>query len=145
VSRVAVPVATGMGLGAVLLYLAVNPTFSFLYLSDQYAAASTEAQRAALLAAGEALWAGYQGTAFAVSYVTSGIATLILARAMSKSPLFGLWTPRVGLVLGATMLLPPLPALGAVGIAVSLLSLLPLVAWEALVAWKLLRLGRAFA
>lgn len=142
VGRLAVTVATGIGLSGILLYVAVNPTFSFLYLSDQYATASTEAQRAAFLAAGEALWANYQGTAFGVAYVLGGIATLILAWVMLRSAVFNRWTAYVGLVLGAIMLISPLPALGTVGLVASLLSLLPLVAWESLLAWRLLHLAR---
>jgi len=48
-------IALGLGLGGIALYFAVNPTLSMLYLSDQYAAATTDAQRSAFLAAGEAL------------------------------------------------------------------------------------------
>lgn len=142
-SRLAVTIASGIGLSSIVLYLAVNPTFSLLYLSDQYAAASTDAQRASLLAAGEALWANYQGTAFGVSYVLSGIATLILAWVMLRSRLFNRWTAYAGLVFGAAMLIPPLPALGLVGVVAAFLSLLPLVVWEALVAWRLLQLARS--
>lgn len=40
-----------------------------LYLSNQYAAATTEAQRDLFLAAGEAALAAYRGTAFDVYYV----------------------------------------------------------------------------
>ncbi|HCJ35968.1 MAG TPA: hypothetical protein DHV65_16935, partial [Ktedonobacter sp.] len=47
-------IALTLGLGGIALYFAVNPTFSMLYISDQYAAATTDAQRAAFLAAGEA-------------------------------------------------------------------------------------------
>jgi Domain of unknown function (DUF4386) len=144
-SPLAVTAATGIGLSGILLYVAVNPTFSFLYLSDQYAAASTEAQRAAFLAAGEAIWANYQGTAFGVAYVLGGIATLILASVMLRSSAFSKWTAYAGLVLGATMLIPPLPALGTVGLLAAFLSLVPLVAWESLLAWRLLHLARGSA
>src|SRR5215472_9086025 len=65
VSPVAATLGLGTALGGILIYIAVNPTLSFLYLSDQYAAASSAAQRASFLAAGEAVWANYQGTAFA--------------------------------------------------------------------------------
>jgi Domain of unknown function (DUF4386) len=144
-SRLAVTAATGIGLTSVVLYIAVNPTFSFLYLSDQYAAASTGVQRAAFLAAGEALWANYQGTAFGVAFVLGGIATLIFAWVMLRSGVFSRWTGYVGLLLGATMLIPPLPALGTVGLVMAFLSLVPLVAWESLIAWRLLHLARGSA
>ena len=53
--------ALGLSLGGIVLYVAVNPAFSLLYLSDQYAAATTEVQRASWLAAANAVWANYMG------------------------------------------------------------------------------------
>jgi hypothetical protein len=140
-SQLAVTLATGIGLGGVLLYVAVNPTLSFLYLSDQYAAASTGAQRASFLAAGEALWANYQGTAFTVSYLMAAVATLLFASVMLRSHVFNRATAYAGLVFGAAMLVPPIPAFGAVGVAISSVSLLFMVVFEALVAWRLLHMA----
>jgi hypothetical protein len=40
-SRWMASLGVGIALSGIFLYFAVNPTFSFLYLSDQYAAAST--------------------------------------------------------------------------------------------------------
>src|SRR5579883_1176943 len=45
-------------------YFAINPAFSMLSLSGQYAAATTEAERAAALEAGQTTLAIYQGTGF---------------------------------------------------------------------------------
>src|SRR4051812_27474063 len=42
-------IALTLSLFGIGLFLAVNPTFSMLYLSDQYAAATTDAQRVAFL------------------------------------------------------------------------------------------------
>jgi hypothetical protein len=39
------------------------------------------------------------------------------------------------------MLVPPIPAFGTVGVAISSVSLLAMVVFEALVAWRLLRLA----
>ena len=136
-------VALGLALTGIVLYVAVSPTFSLLYLSDQYAAATTDAQRASFLAAGEALWANYQGTAFGVAYILGGIATLLVAAVMLRTRIFGTWTAFIGLLVGATMLLPPLPAVGTVGVVVSYISLVPLVVWEVLVALRLFRLASA--
>lgn len=61
---------------------------------------------------------------------------------MLRSRLFNQWTAYAGLVFGAAMLIPPLPGLGTVGVDAAFLSLLPLVVWEALVAWRLLELAR---
>lgn len=139
---VAAIVGLGAGLASALLYLAVNPTLSFLYVSDQYAAATTDAQRASLLAAGEALWANYQGTGFAVAFILSGVAILGFSLAMLRSREFNRWTAYIGLLLGVVMLVPPLPSFGTFGVTASYVSLVPLVVWNLLVAWRLLRLTR---
>jgi hypothetical protein len=141
-SQIAVTLATGIALGGIVLYVAVNPALSFLYLSDQYAEASSVAQRASLLAAGEGVWANYQGTAFAVSYLMGAVATLVFASAMLRSHVFNRPTAWAGLVFGAAMLVPPIPAFGTVGVAISSVSLLAMVVFEALVAWRLLHLAR---
>ena len=138
---VAAIVGLGAGLASALLYLAVNPTLSFLYVSDQYAAATTDAQRASLIAAGEALWANYQGTGFAVAFLLSGVAILGFSIAMLRSHQFNRGTAYIGLLLGVVMLVPPLPSFGAFGVTASYVSLLPLVVWNVLVAWRLFRLA----
>lgn len=134
--------ALGLAIGSLMLYLAVNPTFSLLYLSDQYAAATTGADKAAFLAAGNALWANYQGTAFAMAFILGGASTLIMSIVMLRTGIFNRWTAYLGLVVGATMLVPPLPVLGTVAVVVAYASLLPLVAWELLVGVRLFRLAR---
>jgi hypothetical protein len=140
-SQVAVTTATAIALGGILLYVAINPALSFLYLSDQYAAASSAAQRASLLAAGEAVWAYYQGTAFLVSYLMGAVATLVFASVMLRSRVFNRPTAWAGLVFGTAMLVPPIPAFGTVGVAISSVSLLAMAVFEALVAWRLLHLA----
>lgn len=140
-SRALMTAALGLSLSGIVLYVAVNPTFSLLYASDQYSAATTDAQRAAWLAAAQALWANYMGTAFAVAYIAGGIATLIIASVMLRSRIFNRWTAYVGFVVGAFMLVPPAPSFGTVGLVIAFLSLIPLAAWDLLVAWRLFRLG----
>ncbi|HYM50406.1 MAG TPA: DUF4386 family protein [Candidatus Limnocylindrales bacterium] len=136
-------VALGAFLIGMVLYVASNPTFALLYLSDQYAGATSAAQRASFLAAGEAVWATYQGTPFAVAFILGGVAALIVATVMLRSGRFGRWTAYLGLLVGATMMLPPLPALGPVALAISYVSLLPMIVWYALVGLRLLRLASA--
>lgn len=140
-SRWLASVGVALALAGIFLYFAINPTFSFLYLSDQYAVASTAADRASLIAAGDALWANYQGTAFGIFYLLSAAATLVLASAMVRTRVFSRLTGYVGLVLGAAMLIPPLPSLGQVGVIASYAALLPMVLFELLIAWRLLHLA----
>lgn len=136
-----ITIAVTLGLGGIALFLAVNPTFSMLYLSDQYAAATTDAQRSAFLTAGEALWANYNGTAFDMFFVASGIATLLFAIVMLRSKMFSKTTAVVGIVIGLMMLIPPSPSLGTIGLVFSYVVILPTAIWYILIARRLLQLA----
>jgi hypothetical protein len=84
-------IALTLGLLGIALFFAVNPTFSMLYLSDQYQAATTEVQRATFLAAGEALWANYNGTAFGLFFVLCGVSYLLISDHDNGAPTEGTW------------------------------------------------------
>ena len=111
-----------------------------LSLSNQYAAATTEAQRAMSLAAGQATLAIWQGAAFDVGYVLEGLALLIIAVVMLRSNVFSKVTAYVGILLGVMSLLPP--TAGTIGLFFALGSLVPLEIWDILVGRRLFRLGR---
>jgi hypothetical protein len=134
-----VTLGTTLGLVGIGVYLTSNPCFSMLALSDQYGAATSDAQRAAILAAGQVMLTIWQGTAYDVSYVMGGIAGLILALVMLRSDIFGRATAWVGIVLNALMLVPP--TVGPIGLVLSFLSLVPLAIWYVLVARRLFQLG----
>jgi hypothetical protein len=134
-------VATTLGLIAVTLYcVSREATFTMLALSDQYAAATNEAQRSMFLAAGQTLLAIYNGTAFDIYYVLGALGGLITAAIMLRSSTFSKLTAYVGLVMSGLMLIPP--TVGAVGLLLSLLSLVPMVVWLILIARRLLQLGQ---
>lgn len=142
-AHMAAAIALGLGLSGIGLFFAVNPTFSMLYLSERYAAAAGDsAQKAALLAAGEALWANYNGTAFGLFFILAGAADLILAWLMLRSPDFSKITAVIGMVMGAMLLIPPLPPFGSIPLALSYLVIIPSVAWQLMVARDLLRLRK---
>ncbi len=134
--------ALALGLGGIGLFLAVNPTFSMLYLSDQYAMATLEAQRLALLAAGEALWANYNGTAFDLFFVFIGIAYLIMGAVMLRSRIFNKATAYVGMVMGLMLLVPGSASLGTVGVVFSTGAILPSLVWNVLIARRFWQMGR---
>jgi hypothetical protein len=136
-------IALGLGLGGIALYFVVNPTFSMLYLSDQYWAATTDAQRAAFLAAGEALSANYNGTAFGLFFILTGVADLISAVVILRSGIFSKTTAYVGILLGAMLLVPPLPPLGTVPLVLSYVVILPSLLWAILLARRFFQLARA--
>jgi hypothetical protein len=113
-----------------------------LSLSDQFAAATTEAQRSAALAAGQALLASWEGTAFQVSYVVGQLAGIIIGIVMLRSSLFGRVVPGaliIGNVLGFGYYLP------TAGLTISAFSGMVLWVWFILIARSLFRLGRGRA
>lgn len=128
----------GMVIGTGLL-LASNTAFDMLNLSSKYAAATSDQQKAALLAAGEAVLARYQGTPYVVGYLLSGLSALLIAIVMLHSAAFGKVTAYVGIVFGIASLVPPL---GIIGMVFAFASLLPMLAWLILIARRLFRLNR---
>jgi hypothetical protein len=132
-------IAFTAGLLGIAAYFASTAAFEMLSLSDQYAAATTEAQRSMFLAAGQAMLAVYQGTAFDVGYVLEGIALLIIAVVMLRSTLFSKRTAYVGILMGVMSLVPP--TAGTMGLLFSLGSLAPLEIWDILIARRLFQLG----
>jgi hypothetical protein len=124
---------------ATATYLASTVAFEMLSLSNQYATETTDAERSLFLAAGQAMLVTWQGTAFDVSYVLSALAVLIVSAVMLRSHVFSKATAYAGLSAGILMLVPP--TAGMIGVVFSLLSLVPLVVWLALIALRLLRSG----
>lgn len=118
-----------LGLVGLASYYPTNPSFEMLTLSAGYGTASP-AEQSIFLAAGEALLAGYTGTAFDVYYVLSTVCLLLFSYALLRSPKFHRRVGIVGLVSGFFMLVPS--SAGAVGMVFSLLSLPPWIAFVAL-------------
>jgi hypothetical protein len=131
--------AAGLWLLAIALLITANPAIQMLSLSDQFAAATTEAQRSAALTAGQALLASWEGTAVQVSYVVGQLAGIIIGIVMLRSSLFGRVVPGaliIGNVLGFGYYLP------TAGLAISAFSGMVLWVWFILIARSLFRLGR---
>jgi hypothetical protein len=131
--------ATGLWLLAIVLFIASNPALELLALSDRFAAATSEAQRSTAVAAGEALLAGWDGTAFQVGYVLGQLAGIMIGLVMLRSGLFGRAVPYTliaGNVVGFGLYLP------TVGLTISALSGLVLWAWYLLIARRFFRLER---
>lgn len=122
-----------------MAYVAARPSLEMLTLSQQYAAATTEAQRAAILAAGEAMIVVFHGTAFQVSYLLGSITGFLIGAAMLRSDVFSRVTAylRIGSSVFDFGLFIP-----GIGLYISLFSVLFLLAFNILVARRLLQLGR---
>ena len=133
-------IALILQLVATATYLASTVAFEMLTLSNQYATATTEVERSIFLAAGQAMLATWQGTAFDVSYILSALAILTVSAVMLRSHhLFSKTTGYAGLSAGVLALVPP--TAGTIGVVLSLVSLVPMVIWLVLIARRLLRSG----
>jgi hypothetical protein len=130
-------IALAFGLVGIATYFASNAAFEMLSLSSQYAAATTTVQRVQFLAAGQAMLAIYQGTAFNVYYILGAIATLIISMVMLRSSNFGKVTAYAGIAAGALMLIPS--TAGTIGLYFAFCSLVPTAIWLILIARRLFR------
>jgi hypothetical protein len=110
--------------------------FEMLSLSNQYRAAATDGQRFVSLAAGQAMLATWQGTAFDVSYILGAVTLLIVSYVMLRSRLFNRTTAFVGIITSALMFIPP--SAGMAGLILSVLSVPPTATWLFLVGRRLL-------
>ena len=131
--------ATILGIVAATVYFATNNAFSMLYLSDQYAAATTDAQRSLFLAAGEAILAVSQGTGWYLFNILGAVAPLIVSAVMLRSNIFSKITAYLGILgnaLGLAFFVP------AVGIFFLLISAFVLQIWLILIARRLYQLSK---
>jgi hypothetical protein len=113
-----------IGLVGIACYFPSNPVFEMFALSKEFALAQPS-ERPQLLVVGNALMAGYTGTAFIVYYILNGISLVLYAWAMLESTVFTKTIGVYGLVSGILMLVPS--TFGMVGMVFSLLSLIPWV------------------
>jgi hypothetical protein len=123
-----------------LAFVVARPGFEMLFLSGHYAAAATEAERAAALAAGEAMVAAFHGTAFQVSYALGSLSGLLIGAAMLRSQVFGRAAPYLRI---ASSLLDLGLFVPTVGLFISLGSVVCLLIFNVLVARRLWQLGGA--
>ena len=129
-----------LSLIGVVCFIAARPAFEMLFLSNQFAAATDEMQRSAILAAGEATVAAFHGTAFHVSYVLGSITGLIISLVMLRSHVFSRGTAYVRIgssVFDFGLYIP------VVGVYLSIFSVLFLFVWNIMIARRLLQLVRS--
>jgi hypothetical protein len=132
-------IALALGLFGSLALIVARPFAEMLALSRQYAAATSDAQRAALLAAGEVMMALTNGTTFHVSYNLANIVLVIVPLVMLQGKRFSKATASSGLmsgIIGFGLYVP------VIGIYISILSVLFYGVWYILVARRLFQLGR---
>jgi hypothetical protein len=147
-------IATSFVFVGMAVYLATNVAFSMLSLSQQYALAATGAEKASVLAAGQALVALSQGTGGQyLGMPLAWFAGVILSVVMLRSTTFSKATAWVGIV-GLGLLIASVPFAGytTAGPMTAVVSAIVAVtymgggllslAWYILVGRSLLKLGR---
>jgi hypothetical protein len=143
-NKIAMTVATAFALVGVAVYLASNQAFAMLVLSDQYAAASTDAIQAQFLAAGEALLATHNPAGVNLGLFLVALAGLIASVVMLHSRVFSKATAILGIVANSLVLtfyvaLPLAPEISPLFPAASAPFRL---LWYVLIALRLFRLSR---
>jgi hypothetical protein len=140
-------IAAATGFAGITVYFASNQALSMLSLSRQYSAA-TEAQRAIILTAGQALLvihqnASYAGTGIYLNFLLVSVAGLILSLVMLHSHIFRKVTAYMGILanglgLGYYIFLVLAPAVVFLPLSASALFLM---VWYLLVGGRLWALG----
>ena len=150
--------AVGLAFAGVAVVIATDKTYAILYLSEQYAAATTDAQRSLLLAAGESAIASSNGTGAGANLggLFAEGAALITSVIMLRSSIFGKATAYLG-ILGhgldvariiINLVFVPIAGLafasGIGGLLLAIGGTFQLI-WYALVGWKLFQHGRGIS
>lgn len=104
-SEAIMAVATVLFFIGISEFFATNTGLSMLSLSGRYAAASTETEKAALLAAGEAMLTLFNENAFLLSYVFVSFAWAMISVVMLRSKVFGRINSIAGILAGLSGIL----------------------------------------
>jgi hypothetical protein len=130
------------------IFFATNNPFSMLSLSNQYAVAATDAQRSALLAAGQAVLINTNQRAvggFNMGLFLVSVASLIVSWVMLQSSSFSRVTAYMGILANVLSLADYLREALTTSATFALLVILPnalcLMIWFVLVGRKLYQLG----
>ena len=128
-----------LSLIGVVCFVAARPAFEMLSLSNGYAAATTDVEKTLYLSAGQTLIATFNGTSFHASYVLGSITGLIISLVMLKTNTFSKATAYVRIassIFDFGLYIP------AIGIFVSIFSVVFLFIWNIMIARKLFQLGQ---
>lgn len=100
--------ATLLSFIGIAVYFSTNTTFSMLFLSDQYAAATSETQKTQLLTSGQTLFSIYNGTGPFAAYFLYALAGILISVVMFHHPFFSKSIAITGIIGNALELgLPP--------------------------------------
>ena len=146
--------ATGLAFVGIVIVIATNFNYSMLYLSDQYAAAATDAQRSQIVAAGESFVAMLNGTGPIMGGLLLESAFVMISFIMLRSRVFSKRIAYLGIVahgldvahsIALLLLVPIFNSTIASTIGVPLLAIggTLQVIWYPLIGRKLIELGRS--
>ena len=143
-------IALTLGLVGIAAYLASNMAFEMISLSNQYAAATTDAQRSLFLAAGQAILANTNQRAvdgFNMGFLLLSVADLIVSAVMLRSKTFSKVTTYVGILTFALSLadyfrIAFMPSILLLLIIIAITSGLLWLIWLVLIARRFFQLGR---
>jgi hypothetical protein len=148
VSKSGMAIAFTLALLGIAIFFSTNNPFSMLSLSRQFAAATTDANRSALLAAGEALLANTNQRAiggFNIALLFVSIAGLIVSSVMLGATAFRRLTAYAGILAFGLSLADYLRQALTSSVAIALLLILPnalfIVFWFVVVGRRLYQLG----
>lgn len=105
----------------IVALIATRPIMEMKHLSDLYAVAGSEAERTALIAAGETLQSYFDGTAYNVHIIVGGFGLMIVSVIMLKNPDYSKATGIMGIIANALSLLYWIPQVGIVLLSASVL------------------------
>ena len=145
-NEIAMGLAILLSMISISVYFASNQALSFLYLSQQFQAATSDAQQSIYLGAGEALSADIQGTGWYVSLFLIYLAGLTISVVMHQSNVFNKATAWIGILANGfgLLLFPALIFTPAIAWLPPSLSAPFRVTWYVLIALKLFRLAKGY-
>jgi len=144
-----IALATTLAMIGIAVFLATNNPFSMLSLSDQYAAATTDAQRSLFLAAGQAILASTNQRAvggFNTGFLFFSIAGLMVSTVMLQSKTFSKVIAYVGVLAFAVSLadyfrIVFMPSILLLLLIIATVSGILMLIWLILIARRLFQLG----
>jgi hypothetical protein len=131
-------IALSLGLLGLVCLVPARPIPELFALSDRYAVATTDAERAIYLAAGETMLTHFHGMAYHAHYILGSASLLISSVLMLRSDTFSKATAYVGIVTNLVVFGLYAPQ---VGVYFSMLSVVGYVIWYILIARRLFQLG----
>jgi hypothetical protein len=150
-------IAMLLGFLGIAVYFASNTAFTMLSLSDQYAASTTDVQRAMLLSAGEAMLAinrftspgAHPGSGGYMSLLLIAVAGMITSIVMLRSNVFNRTIAYVGILASAFDLAYCIAFVFVPTVDIELLAVifipaagLFLMIWHIMVGWRLYQIGK---